>query len=193
MNSTRIVGDASVAAELSRAEIEGRQDTRRIVDYFTSEVPAFKNAKLIQTSTQIGVRETRRLVGEVVMTGDDVREARRFEDSIGVGCWPIDVHPTEKQVGTHSMFVPEPFDISYRVMVPREIDGLLAAGRCVSVDRDALGSMRVGATCAAIGHGAGVAAAVAVASGVQPRAVDIGRVQAVLREQGAIVDVDDVR
>ncbi|MGY1553150.1 FAD-dependent oxidoreductase [Microbacterium sp. A588] len=192
VNSTRIVGDASVAAELSRAEIEGRQDTRRVVDYFTSSVPAFANAKLVQTSTQIGVRETRRLIGELVMTGDDVREARRFTDSIAVGCWPIDVHPTEKQVGTHSMFVPEPFDISYRVMVPTEIDGLLAAGRCVSVDRDALGSMRVGATCAAIGHGAGVAAAIAVASGVQPRAVDVSRVQEVLREQGAIVDVDDV-
>lgn len=192
VNSTRIVGDASVAAELSRAEIEGRQDTRRIVDYFTAEVPAFANARLIQTSTQIGVRETRRLVGEFVMTGDDVRAARRFDDSVAVGCWPIDVHPTEKQVGTHSMFVPEPFDISYRVMVPRVVDGLLAAGRCVSVDRDALGSMRVGATCAAIGHGAGVAAAVAVASGVQPRAVDVTRVQAVLRAQGAIVDVDDV-
>jgi hypothetical protein len=192
VNSTRIVGDASVATELTRAEIEGRQDTKRLVDYFTQSVPAFANAKLIQTSTQIGVRETRRLVGELVMTGDDVREARRFDDSIAVGCWPIDVHPTEKQVGTHSMYVPEPFDISYRVLVPQQVDGLLAAGRCVSVDRDALGSMRVGATCAAIGHAAGVAAAVAVAGGVQPRDVNVAQVQAALRAQAAIVNVDDV-
>lgn len=192
VNSTRVVGDASVAADLTRAEIEGRRDTRQIVDYFTRDVPAFENARLIQTSTQIGVRETRRLVGELVMTGDDVREARRFEDSIAVGCWPIDVHPTEKQVGTHSMYVPEPFDISYRVLVPQEIDGLLAAGRCVSVDRDALGSMRVGATCAAMGHAAGVAAAIAVAAGVVVRDVDIAQVQGALRDQGAIVNVDDV-
>ncbi len=91
------------------------------------------------------------------------------------------------------MYVPAPFDISYRVMVPQRIDGLLAAGRCVSVDRDALGSMRVGATCAAIGHAAGVAAALSVASGAQPRDVDVASVQAALREQGAIVTVDDVR
>lgn len=193
VNTTRVVGDASIAAELSRAEIEGRQDTRRIADYFSREVPAFAEARLIQTSTQIGVRETRRMVGEIVMTGDDVRGARRFDDSIAVGCWPIDVHPTEKQVGTHSMFVPEPFDISYRVLVPQGVDGLLAAGRCVSVDRDALGSMRVGATCAAMGHAAGVAAAMAVDSGVQPRDVDVARVQSALREQTAIVSVDDVR
>lgn len=192
VNTTRIVGDASIAAELTRAEIEGRRDTRRIVDYFIKEVPAFANAHLIQTSTQIGVRETRRLVGELVMTGDDVRSARRYEDSIAVGCWPIDVHPTEKQVGTHSMYVPEPFDISYRVLVPREVDGLLTAGRSVSVDREALGSMRVGATCAALGQAAGVAAAIAVATGTQPRAVDIARVQETLRSQQAIVSVDDV-
>lgn len=192
VNSTRIVGDASVASELTRAEIEGRQDTRRIVDYFVREVPAFKDAKLIQTGTQIGIRETRRLIGELVMTGDDIREARRFEDSIGIGCWPIDVHPTQKVVGTHAMFVPEPFDISYRVMVPQEVDGLLAAGRCVSLDREALGSMRVGATCAAMGHAAGVAAALAADSGVQPRAVDVPAVQAKLREQSALVSVDDL-
>lgn len=193
VNTTRVVGDASVAADLTRAEVEGRRDTRRIVDYFVKSVPAFANATLVQTSTQIGVRETRRLVGELVMTGDDVRSARRFDDSIAVGCWPIDVHPTQKQVGTHSMFVPEPFDISYRVLVPQEIDGLLATGRCASLDRDALGSMRVGATCAAMGQAAGVAAAVAVSTGVTLRAVDVASVQAELRAQKAIVNVDDVR
>jgi glycine/D-amino acid oxidase-like deaminating enzyme len=192
VNSTRIVGDASVASELSRAEIEGRQDTRQIVDYFIREVPAFKDAKLIQTGTQIGIRETRRLVGELVMTGDDVRARRRFADSVAVGCWPIDVHPTQKLVGTHAMFVPAPFDISYRVMVPQAVDGLLAAGRCVSVDREALGSMRVGATCAAMGHAAGVAAALGAAAGVEPRSVDISAVQAELRAQSAIVNVDDL-
>lgn len=193
VNATRIVGDASVASELSRAEIQGRQDTRLLVDYLVREVPAFGGARLVQTSTQIGVRETRRLVGELVMTGDDVRSARRFEDSIAVGCWPIDVHPTEKQIGTHAMYVPEPFDISYRVLVPRAVDGLLAAGRCVSLDREALGSMRVGATCAAMGHAAGVAAAVAARTRVQPRDVDVAQVQVILRDQSAIVDVGSIR
>jgi hypothetical protein len=192
VNATRVVGDASDAREFTRAEIQGRRDTQQITDWFRHNVPGLEDSHLLHTGTQIGVRETRRLVGELVMTGDDVRSGRAFDDSIAVGCWPIDVHPTEKVVGTHAMYVPKPFDISYRVLVPQRVEGLLAAGRCVSVDREALGSMRVGATCAAMGQAAGVAAASAVSSSVRVRDVDVSSVRATLRDQGAIVDAADV-
>lgn len=192
VNATRVVGDASDSREFTRAEIEGRRDTKQIVDYFRQNVPGLEDAHLLHTGTQIGVRETRRLVGELVMTGDDVRSARPFEDSIAVGCWPIDVHPTEKVVGTHAMYVPKPFDISYRVLVPQKVEGLLAAGRCVSVDREALGSMRVGATCAAMGQAAGVAAALAASGSESVREIDVASVREVLRSQGAFVSAEDV-
>jgi succinate dehydrogenase/fumarate reductase flavoprotein subunit len=91
------------------------------------------------------------------------------------------------------MYVPEPFGIPYRARVPATTDGLLAAGRCISVDREALGSARVGATCTATGHAAGVAAALSARTGVQPRAVDVAELQARLREQGALLTADEVR
>lgn len=192
VNSTRIVGDASDATELSRAEMQGRQDTRAIIEYFRNHVPGMEDVDLVQTSTQIGVRETRRLVGEYVLTGDDVRASTTFSDSIAVGCWPIDVHPVEREVGVHAMYVPTPFDIPFRMLVPREVEGLLVAGRCAATDREALGSVRVGATCAAMGHAAGAAGALAARAGVLPRDVDIPELQRLLREQGALTSASEV-
>ncbi len=192
VNMTRIIGDASDARDLTRAEVQGRQDTRRVVEYLRDNVPALEESYLLHTSTQIGIRETRRLEGVGTLTGDDLREARSFDDSIALGCWPIDVHPTEKTVGTHAMYVPEPFEIPYSILVPESLDGLLAAGRCVSADREALGSIRVGATCAAMGHAAGAAAALAAAGDVRPRDVDVAKVQAELRDQNALVKKADI-
>lgn len=189
VNTTRVYGDASVAADLTRAEIQARQNVHTLMAYFKEHILGFENARLLHTSTQIGVRETRRLIGEYTLTGDDIRNRRTFGDSIAVGCWPIDVHPSEGQVGVHAMHVPLPYQIPYRALVPQQVDGLLAAGRCISVDRDALGSMRVGATCAAIGHAAGAAAGLAARAGTEPRGVDVEKVRAELMRQRAIVDL----
>ncbi len=188
VNGTRIYGDASDPAELSRAEVEGRRAVAALAGYFRGNFPGFEQARLLQSGSHIGVRETRRMVGEYVLTGDDVRAGRPFEDSIAVGCWPIDVHPSQGEVGVHAMFVPLPYCIPYRCLVPREVGGLLAAGRCVSVDRQALGTARVGATCAAVGQAAGAAAALAARGGVEPRRVDAGELRRLLASQGAIVD-----
>src|SRR5690606_13380420 len=176
---------ASDAAELTRAEIEARKNVFTIMAYFKQHLPGFENAYLLHTSTQIGVRETRRLVGEVTLTGDDVRSATAFDDSIAVGCWPIDVHPSEQEVGVHAMFVPLPYGIPYRTLLPQNVGNLITAGRCISVDRDALGSTRVGATCAATGHAAGTAAAIAARDNIQPCDVDTAILRDVLRAQNA--------
>lgn len=192
VNSTRIKGDASVAADLTAAEVAGRRDTRALVDYFREHVPGFEETRLIDTSTVMGVRETRRLVGRVVLDESDIRSPEDVPDSIAVGCWPIDVHPTEGQTGIHEMYVPEPYPISYRTLLPTEVDGLIVAGRCFSATRQALGSARVGATCAAMGHAAGVAASVATRTGAAVDAVDVSSVQAELRAQDAIVAPSDL-
>jgi hypothetical protein len=187
VNVTRVIGDASVAAELTRAEIEGRKNVFTIMAYFKEHLPGFENAHLLHTSTQIGVRETRRLVGKVTLTGDDIRSEQTFDDSIAVGCWPIDVHPTKKEVGVHAMYVPRPYGIPYRCLLPQNVGNLIAAGRCISVDREALGSARVGATCAATGHAAGVAAALAAQNDIQPGQLDIHVLREALRAQRAII------
>ncbi len=188
VNTTRVYGDASDAADLTRAEVQARKNVHSLMAFFKERIPGFENARLLHTSTQIGVRETRRLIGEYSLTGDDVRDGVKFSDSIAVGCWPIDVHPSEGQVGVHAMHVPLPYSIPYHTLVPQKVDGLLAAGRCISVDREALGSTRVGATCAALGHAAGVAAGIAVREHIQPRQVSIDKVRAELTRQQAIVD-----
>jgi hypothetical protein len=190
VNATRIVGDATDLRDLTRAEVQGRRDSFALFEYLRDTIEGFEAARLLQTSPQIGIRETRRLTGEYTMTGDDIRAGATFEDSVALGCWPIDVHPTEGEVGSHSMFVPAPFGIPYRALVPATTDGLLAAGRCISVDREALGSVRVGATCAATGHAAGAAAALSALQNVRPRELDIAELRRTLRAQGALIDPD---
>lgn len=188
VNSTRIVGDASNARDLTRAEIEGRRNSFQLLEYFKGNIPGFEHSRIVHTSPQIGIRETRRLVGEYTLTGDDVKNATDFEDGIGLGCWPIDIHPTDDS-GLHSMFVPVAFKIPFRALVPSTMDGLLVAGRCISVDREALASVRVGAQCGVTGQAAGVAAALAVRDGIQPRTLSVPALQEQLQEQGAILEV----
>ncbi|HTN59096.1 MAG TPA: FAD-dependent oxidoreductase [Protaetiibacter sp.] len=193
VNSVRVIGDATDNRDLTRAEVQGRRDAFAIHAYLRDNVAGFEESRLQQTAPTIGIRETRRLVGVTTLTGDEVRAAAQPADSIALGAWPIDVHPVDGHAGSHVMYVPEPFGIPYRALVPATTDGLLAAGRCISVDREALGSARVGATCTATGHAAGVAAALSARTGVQPRAVDVADVQAQLREQGALLTADEVR
>lgn len=191
VNSTRHYGDASNARDLTRAEIEGRRASRAIGE-FLATTPGLNGARILQTSTQIGVRETRRLVGKYTMTGADIHSRASFDDSVAVGCWPIDVHPADGEVGMHQMYVPLPYGIPYRTLIPATVEGLVVAGRCISVDRDALGSTRVGATCAAIGQAAGAAAALAADDGISPSAVDVAALRAALVGQRAIVSPDQV-
>lgn len=185
VNTTRVYGDASVAAELTRAEMQARQDVFAIAAYFKEHLPGFAQSRLLQTSTQIGVRETRRMLGEHVLTAGEIRRCASFADSIAVGCWPIDVHPPKGEVGVHAMYVPLPYGIPFRSLIPRQVEGLLAGGRCISVTREALGSTRVGATCAATGQAAGVAAALAAAGPMRLRDLDPRAIQRELSRQGA--------
>ena len=188
VNTTRVYGDASNAADLTRAEIEARKNVFALMAYFKKHLPGFEDARLLHTSAQIGIRETRRLVGEYTLTSSDIQNSANFPDSIAIGCWPIDVHPSQGQVGVHAMFVPLPYKIPYRCLIPQKITGILAGGRCISVDRQALGSTRVGATCAALGHAAGIAGALAARDHVEPREIDVKRLRAELIAQHAIVE-----
>lgn len=188
VNATRIYGDACNARNLSRAEMEGRRDVRELVDYFRRFVPGFSGVRLLETGTQVGVRETRRIVGEYVITDEDIRKATYHDDTVAVGCWPIDVHPHRGVSGLHSLYVPLPYGIPYRCLIPKGIDNLLVAGRCISATAEAMGSIRIGATCAALGHAAGVAAGIAAKRGLPVRHVDHRYLRDVLRTQGAVLE-----
>lgn len=188
MNTVRVIGDGSNAQELTNAEVQGRKDAFKLTEYFRNVIPGFENARIQRMAPQIGVRETRRLIGEYTLKEDDVRSEATFKDAIGLGCWSIDIHPNSAKAN-HSMYVPLPYQIPYRCLLPKTIDGLLAAGRCISVDRNALASVRVGATCTVTGQAAGLAAALAVQSNKQLRNIDIRVLQRMLVEQKALIDL----
>ncbi|MCK4590407.1 MAG: FAD-dependent oxidoreductase, partial [Candidatus Latescibacteria bacterium] len=144
---------------------------------------------LIDTATQVGVRETRRIIGEYVLTADDVLNYRKFDDVIALGNWPIDLHdPTggtkQADIGIH-LKRDRAYQIPYRCLVPKKIDNLLVTGRCISTTREANGSTRVMPICMALGQAAGTAAALAVRHKVGPRNLDASALQKRLLEQGA--------
>jgi hypothetical protein len=126
-----------------------------------------------------------------MLNEEDVLSGRLFEDTIARGCWPIDVHGTPGSTPSPGLkarhAIKEPYGIPYRCLVPRDIDGLLVAGRCISATRAALGSTRVGGTSMALGEAAGTAAAVAAATKRKPRELDGAGLRQVLRQLGAEV------
>lgn len=190
VNMTRVVDvDPLDPDDLTRAEIEARGQAMRLVAFFRARVPGFANARIAATATQIGVRESRRIVGEYTLTRDDILERRTFEDAVARSAYPIDIHnPSGSGTTTQRLPPGTSYEIPYRCLVPRRIDDLLVAGRCISTTHEALASTRLTPTVMTLGQAAGTAAALALAAGVRPRALDAH----VLRER-LIADGVDLR
>jgi glycine/D-amino acid oxidase-like deaminating enzyme len=185
VNSTRVPGRGDDVWDLTRAEWATRRQMRQIVRFLQKRVPGFEDAYAAQSGV-VGVRETRRIIGDYVLTGEDVLTARQFEDSIARGSYPIDIHNPKGQ-GTVLRRLPlaSAYDIPLRCLLPAGVDGLLVAGRCISGTHEAHSSYRVTPIAMATGQAAGVCAALAVARGVTAREVDHREVQRELVRQGA--------
>ena len=186
-NTTRVIRrDGTSAADLTTAELEARRQVKQMVSFLTEKVPGFANAYLSATGTQIGVRESRRILGEYVLTAEDVLEARKFADGIARGCYDIDIH-NPSGTGTVIKRLPagESYDIPYRCLCPRGFDNLLVAGRPISATHQAHSSVRIMPIAAAVGEAAGTAAAMCVAQGQSVAAVDVAELRERLRRRGA--------
>jgi hypothetical protein len=190
VNMTRVVDiDPLDPDDLTRAEIEARGQAMRLVAFFRERVPGFAKARIAATATQIGVRESRRIVGEYTLTGADILEQRTFDDAVARSAYPIDIHnPSGSGTTTHRLPPGASYEIPYRCLVPLAVDDLLVAGRCISTTHEALASTRLTPTVMTLGQAAGTAAALAVAAGTPPRAVDTN----LLRER-LIADGVDLR
>jgi hypothetical protein len=154
--------------------MQGRADAWAMFQAWKRDVPGFENAYFIEAYPWIGVRESRRLIGQYVLNEEDLMQSRRFDDAIATGCWYLDLHPNKTTVGIANDFSPkkvqpDPYDIPYRALLPREVENLLVAGRCHSATRGAHASTRVTATAMALGEAAGQAAALSVASKISPQ------------------------
>jgi ribulose 1,5-bisphosphate synthetase/thiazole synthase len=188
---SRITGvDALDDGDVSAAERTGRKQVRSIVGFLTREVPGFERAILSSIASRIGVRETRRIVGQYMLTEEDIMEQRRFDDTIALGCGPMDVHDA---IGTGIVLYmpPAPFDIPMRCLLPLETRGLIVSGRAICATREANGGARHMATAMALGQAAGTMAAIAVEKKLMPHEIDAQEVRMRLRSDGAALSIDD--
>ena len=187
INVSRIIGvDATNAQDMTRAEIEGIEQVIGIAQFLTKYVPGFESAFLLDTSVQVGIRETRRIMGDYVLNETDILEGTRFEDAIAQGIYPLDIHDPDGRGMRHNR-VKEPYQIPYRSLLPKDACNLIVAGRCISSTHEALGALRVVPNCMAMGQAAGTAAAMAVGENKEPRQITIEKLQRVLKEQGTII------
>ncbi len=168
------------ARELTDMEIKVRTEVFRHLENLKATHPDLKNARVSDTGSLLGIRQTRFIEGEYQITGEDVLTGARFDDVIALASNPVIHYYGYRRFLTH-----EGYDIPYRCLVPKSVDGLLVAGRCMSSDQIAFESWRAMAHVFCIGEGAGVAAALSARQGVIPRHVDIKAVQKQLIAQGA--------
>jgi 2-polyprenyl-6-methoxyphenol hydroxylase-like FAD-dependent oxidoreductase len=187
VNTTRIHNiDGTKVSDLSRAEIEGRRQVMELVGFFVKNCPGFENAYLLDIGAQVGIRETRRIIGEYILTGDDVLAGRRFDDAIGRCSYVIDIHDPNGSRGRLEKIRGPFYDIPYRTLLPTQVENLLVAGRCISCDHIAFGTIRVIPPCYATGEAAGVAAALSIRENVTPKRLNVTLLRRTLQEQGAI-------
>lgn len=175
VNVSRVpVADPTDPGQLAEAELEGRRQVFMLERFFRQFVPGFENARVSQIAAQIGIRETRRIRGLYMLTGEDVLEGRRFDDCIARSGYPIDIHdPKGDGVTTRMIRDGGAYDIPYRSIVPLGVGNLLLAGRCMSVTHEAQATVRLTPSCMAVGQAAGTAAAMAAAGGLDAAEVPI--------------------
>ncbi len=188
-NMTRVRNiDPNDVEQLSRAEIEGRRQAMEYTRFLIECVPGYEKAALGALSTQIGVRESRRIHGEYRLTRADVLSARKFDDAIALCGAPIEEHHAGGDTRWEYLPEGETVHLPYRCLLPQNVDGLLVAGRCLSADHDAHAAVRSMGQCMAMGQASGAAAVLAVQSHQHPRAVDVKTLQAALRNLDAVLE-----
>jgi len=196
INFTHITDiDSTKAEDLTSATIEGRRQAFHCIPVFRKYVPGMEQCYMVSTPNTVGLRESRRIVGELVLTEQDMMAERAWEDSIGHGSFFIDIHHIDGPGMDDTTWHPAQgfhYQIPYRILLPQRVENLLVAGRCVSVTHKTLGSLRVMVQCALTGEAAGAAAALSLRAGVTPRNIDIPTLQAELRAHDGILNEDDV-
>jgi hypothetical protein len=189
VNSTRITGAQGIdVCDLTSAEREGRRQMDEVATFLRKYVPGFRDAYVVQSGTAVGIRGTRRIVGDYVLSADDVLEARKFDDVVARGAYPIDIHRPDGP-GTIMRRLPpgEAYDIPLRCLLPGGVDHLVVAGKCISGTYEAHSSFRAAPICTATGQAAGVCAAISARTGTSPHRVPVRAVQSELVRQGANV------
>lgn len=196
-NATRVCGyDENDVVQRTASEIDGRRQVDSLSEFMIQYIPGFEKAYVSVTNSEIGVRESRHIEGLYTLTGEDAYSGRKFPDVVSRGYFPIDLHNpdgatgySEGDDGRGGVWQPlqDTFDIPYRSLVPKHIDGLLLSGRCISGTSEAHGSYRTQGGIMGIGQAAGAAAALSAQNCVLPRDLDCKLLQENLIQLGASV------
>jgi hypothetical protein len=178
--------DGTDLRQLSFGEVEGRAQCWDVFQFIKSVTPGFEDAYIVEIAPQIGIRETRRIVGEYQLTDTDILGCRDFDDAIGVQGWPVEAHV---KGDVKFVFAPRGSrgynQVPYRIIVPQKIENLFVVGRCASMTHEGQSSARVSGPCFLMCQAAGVAADLALGDGVTPRGVNVRTLQQRLAADGA--------
>ena len=188
LNTTRVVKcDPTDMFAVTKAELEAREQVFEMLEFFRT-FDCCKNAQVVSTACEIGTRESRMIDGEYVLTGQDLLNLCRFDDSIALGNYDIDIHNPEGSGTSHHFFGQgEFYEIPYRSLIPKDSENLLVAGRCVSCDHEAQASIRIMPIVCTLGQAAGSAIAAAKQDNCGVKEVDIEKLQKILVDNGAAI------
>lgn len=182
--------DGTRAEDLTKSTIQGRKDIREIADFFKKNLKGFENSYLLDTAPMVGIRETRCIVGEYILTKKDILTSRKFKDSIGKNAYNLDIHlPDENLEANQDIFLKPgtSYDIPYRCLIPEKIENLLVAGRCISATHEAQSSVRIMPCCMVTGEAAGIAASLSLEKKTFPKNLDISLLQENLLKDGVTI------
>jgi hypothetical protein len=173
----------------SKSEVAGYYQILEIMKFVNHYMPGGTHARVVASGHTIGMRETSHIVGEYTMTSEDIIEGTPHHDAIAVGSYYMDIHTPDTK-GLAPMIQPPLYSIPYRCLIPKDIDGLLVAGRCISATHEAISAVRVIPIAGTMGQAAGTAAALAISIDCEPRNVPIGTLRAMLRDDGVYLEED---
>ena len=187
VNTTQVNGvDMTRVDHIFKADLELREQILTLMDFLHKHIPGYENCRIISSGTTTGVRETRRVIGDYIITAEEMAAGCRFDDVIVHRAeFIVDIHNPEGsgQAEEHIQYC-DPYDLPYRCFTPKGIENLYTAGRCISGTHRAHASYRVMSICMAMGEAVGVAAAMCSEKGCTPRALDVKELQNRLTSKG---------
>lgn len=191
MNCTAIIHEErplypTKAEDLSYGELNGRIQIREYERFAKDYIRGFEGAYIIDTAAQIGIRQGRTIMGEYTLTNNDVVNGRKHDSAIVRSAWPIEIHS-----GGHGVKVvnldDDYYEIPFEVMIPKNVEGLLTAGRCISAEHSALASARVVAQCFEEGMAAGIAMSLSIKYNILPRDINVEELRAMMMDRGSLL------
>jgi hypothetical protein len=180
--------DGTDVRQLSYAEVEGRRQVWEVFEFLREWVPGFERSYIVDIPPQVGIRETRRVVGEYQLTEEDILGCAEFSDAVGVNGWPVEDHvlgtveirwPPEGSRGFNQL--------PYRMLLPKGLENVLVAGRCASMTHGGQSAARVSGPCFVMGEAAGTAAALALRRRARPRDLPVEELQRQLEINGVFL------